>query len=124
MEVKDNKIIIEINVEDATKSATKKKQPKTESKANSETETMLMQGANIASGLPVVGSTVGKFTSVAGSVQSFGTTIAAGGATAALGIAGLVVAALAFAHDTAKEYVQNRRQAEELQRRAGYRRKQ
>lgn len=122
MEVRDNKIIIEINVTDETNTPTEEAQPK--SKDKNDASSTLKQGASVASGLPVVGSTVSKFTSVAGNVQSFGTAIAAGGATATLSIAGLVVAALAFAHTTAKEYVQNRRQSEELQRRAGYRRKQ
>ena len=121
MEVRDNKIIIEINVEDATKSATKKKQPKTESKANSETETALNQGASVASRMPFVGPSISKFSSLAGSIRNV---FSDGGIAGILSVASAAMAALALVYDTAKEHIQNRRQAEELQRRAGYRRKQ
>ena len=124
MEVRDNKIIIEINVNERPKRATKKQQPKKQKETGREVKDLIDQGTQIASGLPFVGPTIGKFSSISGGVQNLGTAFLTGGATAALTTAGIVVAALAFAHDTAKEYVQNRRQSEELQRRAGYRRKQ
>jgi hypothetical protein len=124
MEVKDNKIIVEINVKDATKSATKEKQPKTENKAISETEIALNQGANVASRMPVVGPSISKFSNIVGSLKNFNYDGGLGGIAGVLSIASATMAILSLVYDTAKENIQNQRQSEELQRRAGYRRKQ
>lgn len=99
----------------------RKKLTDTEKKAQ-ETGELLEGGVGIASNLPIVGQPIGQFTGLINKGSSLVKTLTVGGVAATLGWAGLAVAALSFAHDTAKEYVQNKRQSDELQRRAGYRR--
>ena len=114
----DNKIEIILKVE---KGKSRKKLTK-EEKLAKDTSDLLEGGVDIAGNLPVIGEPIGQFTGLLNRGVSLGKTLSAGGVAASLGWAGLVVAALSFAHTTAKEYVQNKRQSEELQKRAGFRR--
>lgn len=114
----DNKIEIILKTEGRKPRKTLTK----EEKLAQETNDLLEGGVGIAANLPVIGEPIGQFTGIINKGTSLVKTLAAGGVASTLGWAGLAVAALSFAHSTAKEYVQNKRQAEELQRRAGFRR--
>lgn len=114
----DNRIEIILKTEGGK---ARKKLTDTEKKAQ-ETEELLQGGVDIAGNLPVIGQPIGQFTGLANKGASLAKTLMGGGVASTLGWAGLAVAALSFAHNTAKEYVQNKRQSDELQRRAGYRR--
>ena len=129
MELKDNKIIIEINDKTVEKTPAEKTQPENRSTDTAnEVSQLLAQGASLPNGLPVIGEYTSKFTNVYNRMSSIvgegGTLskIAAGGASGALAGAGLAIAALSVAHNIASTYVKNMRQSAELQRRAGIRR--
>lgn len=129
MELKDNKIIIEINDTPVEKTPAEKTQPENRSTDTvNEVSQLLRQGASLPNGLPVIGEYSSKLTNVYNRISSIvgegGTLskIATGGASGALAGAGLAIAALSVAHNIASTYVKNMRQSAELQRRAGIRR--
>jgi hypothetical protein len=114
----DNKIEIILK----TEGRNPRKKLTKEEKIAQDTNDLLEGGVGIAANLPVIGEPIGQFTGIINKGTSLVKTLSAGGVAATLGWAGLAVAAVSFAYNTTKEYVQNKRQSDELQRRAGFRR--
>lgn len=125
MELRDNKIIIEINDNTSAPSATRERQP--DDKGSDDVSKLLREGANLPNGLPVIGEYSSKFSSLYSKTSALigqAATIGTGGLGAVVPVASLVVAALNTAHAVASSYVKTMRQSAELQRRAGIRRNQ
>ena len=123
VKTQDNKIIVEINVNDTTEDEAQP--PKDESAAA--TASILSKGSSLASGLPGVGKYVRPFTQIIGSGETLAgqaETIAKGGLVGGLTIASIVALVLRTAHDVVSSYVKDKRQSDELKRRAGFERKQ
>lgn len=118
IQVENNTIVIEIKDERERKPTDQKQPQKTED--TDTVATILQQGENIAGDIPIFGKYISQFTSiknnVGGAMNSIGKVSSVGGGVA-LGV-GAVVSALSLTHELASSFVRNRRQAEEIQRRA------
>lgn len=114
IQVENNSIVIEIKDERERKPTDQKQPQKTED--TDTVATILQQGENIAGDIPVFGKYVSQFTSiknkVGGAMNSIGKVSSVGGGVM------LGVSALSLTHELVSSFVRNRRQAEEIQRRA------